>query len=326
MSGEISFPPVENGLDYLKSAVEHLRDDPTARDLKYAVLHLSAAVEVLLKVRLMREHWSLVFKDAGKATRPSLRTGKFISIGMEEAVGRLKEIAGVSFSDSALNSFRRLVEVRNKLQHFGISGQDPEVEALAGEVLDALLLFIEENLESGATESEKVLLDEARVLIRDEISRIDALVDARMRRISDELHTNSERIIQCPECQRMTLFLAEEGEPGGKCLFCTNDWTDPEELASDYAGSVLHRTWYEAAKGRDESPTLTCPECSMETLVDRVFTRAQPNDAQWVCFNCTYILAQVAMGQCLKCGTPIIEDEDSMTVCSDCFDYAVGKE
>jgi hypothetical protein len=48
---KINFPPIQNGFDYLMSTVEHLRERPTARDLKYAVLHLQAAVEVLLKVR-----------------------------------------------------------------------------------------------------------------------------------------------------------------------------------------------------------------------------------------------------------------------------------
>jgi hypothetical protein len=43
---KIKFPPVENGLDYLQSAAEHLRDEPMSRDLKYAVLSLHSAVEV----------------------------------------------------------------------------------------------------------------------------------------------------------------------------------------------------------------------------------------------------------------------------------------
>ncbi|MEU1409794.1 hypothetical protein ABZ471_47740 [Streptomyces sp. NPDC005728] len=39
--------------DYLRSVVNHLdRDEPGPRDLKYGVLHLQAATEVLLKARL----------------------------------------------------------------------------------------------------------------------------------------------------------------------------------------------------------------------------------------------------------------------------------
>ncbi|WP_186784533.1 hypothetical protein [Streptomyces sp. CBG33] len=50
---QVDFPPVRNGIDYLTSVVEHLsRTRPDPRDLKYAVLHLHAATEVLLKARL----------------------------------------------------------------------------------------------------------------------------------------------------------------------------------------------------------------------------------------------------------------------------------
>jgi hypothetical protein len=68
MTEQILFPPLLNGLDYLKSVIEHLRDKPDQRNLKYAVLHLQAAVEVLLKARLIREHWSLVFEKPSAAS------------------------------------------------------------------------------------------------------------------------------------------------------------------------------------------------------------------------------------------------------------------
>ncbi|MFJ5534146.1 hypothetical protein [Streptomyces sp. NPDC093261] len=75
---EVYFPPVRNGLDYLVSVVEHLEagtERVSARDLKYAVLHLAAGAEVLLKARLQLEHWSLVFSDPAKARRSELEDG-----------------------------------------------------------------------------------------------------------------------------------------------------------------------------------------------------------------------------------------------------------
>ncbi|MDJ0466041.1 hypothetical protein [Streptomyces sp. H27-C3] len=56
----VDFPPMQNGIDDLLSATTYLThgDPPEPRDLKYAILHLQAAVEVLLKARLQREHWS----------------------------------------------------------------------------------------------------------------------------------------------------------------------------------------------------------------------------------------------------------------------------
>jgi len=37
MTEHIMFRPVHNGLDYLESVIEHLRDESDQRDLKYAV-------------------------------------------------------------------------------------------------------------------------------------------------------------------------------------------------------------------------------------------------------------------------------------------------
>lgn len=47
--------------------ITHVRDGDEPPNLKYAVLHLQAAAEVLLKVRLMRTYWALVFKEPGTA-------------------------------------------------------------------------------------------------------------------------------------------------------------------------------------------------------------------------------------------------------------------
>jgi len=52
---QLQFPPLLNGVDYIEAVVGNLADHPTEKDLKYAVLHLHGAVEVLLKVRLMRD-------------------------------------------------------------------------------------------------------------------------------------------------------------------------------------------------------------------------------------------------------------------------------
>ncbi|MDH6544839.1 hypothetical protein [Streptomyces sp. SPB4] len=65
---EASFPPVQNGIDYLADVTGHPGlGQPSPRNLMYAVLHLQAAAEVLLKARPVQEHWSLVSNDPGTA-------------------------------------------------------------------------------------------------------------------------------------------------------------------------------------------------------------------------------------------------------------------
>jgi hypothetical protein len=55
---KLGFQPVVNGVDFLDSAITHLLKPHDARSVKYAVLHLQAAIEILVKVRLQRERSS----------------------------------------------------------------------------------------------------------------------------------------------------------------------------------------------------------------------------------------------------------------------------
>lgn len=51
----------ENGLTFLHRSVTEMRAQPaTLRSLSFAIVDLAAAVEVLMKARLVREHWTLI--------------------------------------------------------------------------------------------------------------------------------------------------------------------------------------------------------------------------------------------------------------------------
>ena len=82
MPKRVDLSPLENGLDYLRSVVDALAGDPTTRDLKYAVLHLAAGIEVLAKYRLHCEHWTLVVSklDDPKIDRAAFERGDFTSV------------------------------------------------------------------------------------------------------------------------------------------------------------------------------------------------------------------------------------------------------
>ena len=71
-SEALEYTLLENGLDFISSALKHLKNQPTKRELKYAVLHLSAGIELILKERLKREHWSLVFDKPADAPKNEL--------------------------------------------------------------------------------------------------------------------------------------------------------------------------------------------------------------------------------------------------------------
>lgn len=52
----------ESAMDFLKRAVDEIEKHP-----KYSVIHFATAVELILKARLMHEHWALVVEKTSDA-------------------------------------------------------------------------------------------------------------------------------------------------------------------------------------------------------------------------------------------------------------------
>jgi len=146
----MDFPPIPNGIDYLVSVVKllgHTNNEPThPRNLKYAVLHLQAATEVLLKARLKKEHWTLVVKDASKTKKGKYFKGDFESPNTVETIRRLKEVVGIVVDRTDEQAIINLAKTRNALQHWGLTEAAPAVEARAATVLDFLIRFLDRHL------------------------------------------------------------------------------------------------------------------------------------------------------------------------------------
>jgi len=76
----VEFTLLGNGLDFIWSALEHLSGNPGKRELKYAVLHLCSGIELVLKERLQREHWSLIFEKLDSANQKDYEAGKLMRL------------------------------------------------------------------------------------------------------------------------------------------------------------------------------------------------------------------------------------------------------
>lgn len=114
-----------NAFDFLHRAIGEFDKAP-----KYSVIHFCAAVEMLLKARLMMEHWSLVVSKPDQANLQAFKEGNFASVTLEETRTRLKNIAGEDIPDIAFGSFQTLAKHRNKMIHFFHEGLDRDQKAL----------------------------------------------------------------------------------------------------------------------------------------------------------------------------------------------------
>ena len=117
---------VTNAFDFLTKSVEEVETDP-----KYSIIHFAVALELLLKARLVHEHWTLILVDPAKADRSSFQDGRFQSVSVGTAIERVENILGDQLSTRQKRVFGQLRDHRNRLVHafhpeFGGSG-GPEV-------------------------------------------------------------------------------------------------------------------------------------------------------------------------------------------------------
>ncbi|WP_406126856.1 hypothetical protein [Streptomyces sp. NBC_00989] len=302
---DVCFPPIENGLDYLCSVVDHLvkkgDEQVSARDLKYAVLHLQAAAEVLLKARLQREHWSLVFKNPGSAIRSKFESGDFESCTTPEAIARLRDVVGLSLKDKDVKALNSLAKSRNALQHYGLTASGPATEARAAEVLDFLAIFLDEQLLRTLKEDELDRLDTHYMgRIRAGLSEVRSFVTKRMNRLRSELDEHSPRVVECPSCWQFALLA--DGEVN-RCHFCGIDWgEDAAPRIAPMEGGF--RT------------TQTCPDCGVEALVRDVRTAFDPASPIDLCFNCNEEFEGLV--ECRGCSRLFHPNNRGEDTCDDC--------
>ncbi len=66
----------------------------------------------------MRAHWSLIVADPNKADVEEFLNGEAQTVGMKQAVQRLKKVAKITVPANAVNSFDELRKHRNQMVHF----------------------------------------------------------------------------------------------------------------------------------------------------------------------------------------------------------------
>ncbi len=100
-----------NAFDFLGKGIDEFQTDS-----KYSVIHFCTGVELFLKARLMKEHWSLVVRDMNKADWNDFIKGKCNSVTLEESFLRLAKIANEPISQKKV--FMDLADHRNRILHF----------------------------------------------------------------------------------------------------------------------------------------------------------------------------------------------------------------
>lgn len=327
---------VQNALDFIISGAANARDayeweaeyDDAEEDekheaiqhsLKYAVLHLSAGAELLLKERLRHEHWSLLFERPDEATLETFASGDFRSVGFASLLKRLEGVAGVAFDNNARNLLESLKRQRNRLEHFEFRGNVEATRTLVNRVASFALDVIHRELSwTQNEEGLSVLVEQMRTAMFEN----EDFIRIRMSGLTEAIERSVgafSPVIPCPSCQQEAFLFEVDG---CRCLFCHEEMTS-EDAAHEWQLNYL------TVDPKERYDYLgACPECGFEefTHLERILEARGEHVPGWMCFNCGFSASTGEISRCVRCSEPFVDANGVGTICRSCFSYVVSKD
>lgn len=304
---QVHFTLLENGLDFVWSAVHHLSTAASKRELKYALLHLVSGIELILKERLRREDWRLLFQKPEEARESQYKSGNFFSVNFDILIDRLQGECSVELSDEELQALRTVRRQRNRFEHFAADASAEAVIAATTEALSVIVDFIRRELDNDHSEREHALLAE----IRGKLTELAAFVETRLKNIAGALD-DAYAVLPCSVCRQDALTV----DDGVECVFCGYK-ADGGNAADDYVANTMGIDRFRFEKDGGVWPVGICPSCGWQACVDA-------NEAGFMCFGCGLRRDAGDLTECGRC-TRYIERDNDIGICDSCFEEQVSK-
>lgn len=317
----------DHGLDFLRRAITAaVADNPDQREMTHVAINLAIGIEVLLKSRLLREHWTLISKHPGKATLKGTQSGNQETVGSSEAIERLLKIAAIDIPKKHTESVTAINRLRNRAVHFAPESIPiQQTKAYVGRGLSFAHWLLTKHFGNSTTEQSRALACQFLADTSDDLRRFEAFVTARMNELRAALDRADLRV-ECPHCH-LDAFVVQgpvDVTNAPRCLFCGDVYRDPELFADEYVEEVLNLSSYEVVKDGGEWPVLDCPACDVTSFVEAI-TQTYPAPAEEVrigaCFSCgESAIEGVNYTRCYRCSRPSRED-----LCLNCMhDFAAS--
>ncbi|WP_426763622.1 hsdR [Hafnia paralvei] len=220
---------IKNGLDFLDQARNELENSKT----KFSVVSFWTAVEILLKVPLAHEHWSLVCSPKKPIKKQAYLAGDFQSVTYEETRERLKDVLEKPLDKETDGAFDKVRKHRNRVVHFYhptfTAAEQSQILKEQADAWFALnrLLRDEWKVIFGVKHNWKLAFGETRLIRGNEF-----YAAVRLKQVKPELDQLAEkniRIDTCNECHQHAAVIETEniGNENRKlevkrCKVCTS--------------------------------------------------------------------------------------------------------
>lgn len=216
---------INNGMAFLEKAISEVKTAP-----KFSVVSFWTAVEIMLKVPLAQEHWTLVCSGRN-IRRKAYLTGDFQSITFQESCEKLRDVLEKPVPQSTLTAFDVVRKHRNRVVHFFHDAYTKEdmnklltEQANAWFALNRLMRDDWKDLFEGAL-GNLLAMNETRLLTQNKF-----YAAKKFEQIKDDIKAyreNGHRITRCSVCKQRAVVwetIAEHDDrelKSGKCRVCT---------------------------------------------------------------------------------------------------------
>ena len=131
---------LDNANDFVREALaKALLAEQDPAHWKYAIIHLTQAIELFLKERLRKEHPILVFSNVDRPKH---------TVTLEGAISRLAEISGVVLTREDRTAIRIAYDLRNNITHYEFVLSETEVKAAFATLLGFAQTFGKRELDN----------------------------------------------------------------------------------------------------------------------------------------------------------------------------------
>ena len=314
----------ESAMDFLKRAVDEIEKHP-----KYSVIHFATAVELILKARLMHEHWALVVEKTSDADLERFLSGDCRTVSPSEAIRRLIKICGQTIPKDAIDQFARLATHRNRMVHFfhEAGADQASADLLEGIVKEQCLCWfhLERLLRQWSGQFDALADDIHRVTWRMKQNR--QFLQVKFDQIKPAIDTdvaNGAIIANCSGCGFSAAVIGEVSDllRDQTCRVCALMEGYLEMPCPTSCGAIIR---IEADHGSHRE----CSECGHEVTHDELsdalsteFVRHE-DFIQMNCASCTSLGSVVQHGDIFVC-TECLSVDDEIATCGWCNEMQIG--
>ena len=210
---------LESAMDFIHKSIGELR-----QDLKYSIVHFHAGLELLLKARLIKEHWSLVFAKRGRISKIKFDSGNFMSVSFSDSINRINGVFGRrEMTVKAEKAFRAVAKLRNKILHFYYDFKSEAHQRAVAKMQCRALRQIQLWLEATEDNSFKQFAKKIKAEASKWTEYLGVVYDEKKDKI-DSFRKEGFYIATCPACSHESMKHSKQTKEihHAECLVCDN--------------------------------------------------------------------------------------------------------